>query len=150
MAIMRWEPFREISRMQEELNRLFDDRLFRLRGGNNNEELSTAVLPPVDVYEDTEALTMTVELPGIDPKDVDVHIENGTLTIKGERKLEKEDKKENYVRVERTYGSFARSFVLPNTVDPDKVKSELKNGVLRLTIAKREETKPRSIRVNVG
>lgn len=147
MAITRWEPFREMARMQDELNRLFDDRLWRRRG--QEEELGVGFLPPVDVYEDQEALTLTTELPGIEPKAVDVRVEDGVLTIKGERKMEKEDKKENYLRVERSYGTFTRSFTLPNTVDPDKVKAEFKNGLLRVAIPKREESKPRSIKVNV-
>lgn len=147
MAITRWEPFREMARMQDELNRLFDDRLWRRRG--QEEELGVGFLPPVDVYEDQEALTLTTELPGIEPKAVDVRVEDGVLTIKGERKMEKEDKKENYLRVERSYGTFTRSFTLPNTVDQDKVKAEFKNGLLRIAIPKREESKPRSIKVNV-
>ncbi|HEY3452286.1 MAG TPA: Hsp20/alpha crystallin family protein [Myxococcales bacterium] len=153
MAITRWEPFREMARMQDELNRLFDDRVWRRRGQGQGqgqeEELGAGFLPPVDVYEDQEALVLTTELPGVDPKDVDVRVEDGVLTLKGERKLEKEDKKENYLRVERSYGSFTRSFTLPTTVDPEKVKAEFKNGLLRLAIPKREESKPRSIKVDV-
>jgi len=147
MAITRWEPFREMARMQDELNRLFDDRLWRRRG--QEEELGAGFLPPVDVYEDQESLVLTTELPGIEPKAVDVRVEDGVLTLRGERKMEKEDKKENYLRVERSYGSFTRSFTLPSTVDPDKVKAEFKNGLLRIAIPKREESKPRTIKVNV-
>ena len=148
MAIMRWEPFREVARMQDELNRIFDDRYWKYRG--NQEELSVGgFLPPVDVYEDQEMLVLTAELPGIDPKDVDVRVENGVLTFKGERKMEKEDKKENYLRIERAYGAFSRSFTLPSSVDPDKVKAEFKHGLLRLNLQKREESKPRSIKVKV-
>jgi HSP20 family protein len=149
MAITRWEPFREMARMQDELNRLFDDRLWRRRAQGQEEELGAGFLPPVDVYEDPEALVLTTELPGVEPKAVDVRVEDGVLTIKGERKLEKEDRKENYLRIERSYGSFRRSFTLPGTVDPDKVKAEFKNGLLRVSIPKREESKPRSIKVNV-
>ena len=146
MAITRWEPFREMARMQDELNRLFDDRVWRPRG---QEELSTGFLPAVDVYEDQEALTVTAELPGVDPKDVDVRVENGLLTLKGERKLEKEEKKDNYLRIERSYGAFMRSFTLPNSVDVDKVKADFKHGVLRLSLPKREESKPKAIKVKV-
>ncbi len=148
MAITRWEPFREMARMQDELNRLFDERLWRRRG-QPEEELGAGFLPPVDVYEDNEGLVLTCELPGVDPKVVDVRVEDGVLTLKGERKMEKEDRKENYLRIERSYGSFTRSFTLPSTVDQDKVKAEFKNGLLRLSIPKREESKPRSIKVNV-
>jgi len=148
MAMTRWEPFREMARMQDELNRLFDDRLGRRRGGPE-EELGVGFLPPVDVYEDNEGLVLTTELAGVDPKDVDVRVEEGVLTVKGERKLERADKKENYLRVERSYGTFTRSFTLPSTVDPEKVKAEFKNGLLRIAIPKREESKPRSIKVNV-
>jgi HSP20 family protein len=148
MAITRWEPFRELTRIQDEFNRLFDDRLYRYRGGQE-EELGSAFLPAIDVYEDHEALTMTAELPGIEPKDVDLRIENGVLTLKGERKLEKEEKKENYRRVERSYGTFMRTFTLPTTVDGDKVKAEFKNGVLKVMLPKKEESKPKSIKVKV-
>ena len=148
MSIVRWEPFREVARMQDELNRFFDDRLWRLRG-SGNEELGTGFMPAVDVYEDQEALSLTAELPGVDPKDVDVRVENGTLTIKGERKLDREEKKENYLRIERAYGTFTRAFTLPTTVDSDKVKAEFKNGLLRVSLLKREETKPKSIKVKV-
>lgn len=147
MAITRWEPFRELARMQDEMNRFFDDRLWRTRSGQ--EELGTAFLPAVDVYEDHEGLMLTAELPGIDPKDVDVRVENGVLTLRGERKLEKEDKKENYLRVERSYGAFTRSFTLPSSVDTEKVKADFKHGVLRIQLPKREESKPKSIKVKV-
>ena len=148
MAIMRFEPFREMARVQDELNRIFDDRLWR-RGQGYEELSSGGFLPPVDVWEDQEVLSLTAELPGIDPKDVDVHVENGVLTVKGERKLEREDRKDNYLRIERAYGAFTRSFTLPSTVDSEKVKAEFKNGLLRVLIPKREETKPRSIKVKV-
>lgn len=148
MALARWEPFREISRMQDELNRFFDDRLWRIRD-TSNEELGAAFTPAVNVYEDQEGLELTAEVPGLEPKDVDLRIENGVLTIRGERKLEREDRKENYLRVERSYGTFLRSFTLPPTVDTERVKAEYKNGVLRVQLPKREEAKPRSIKVKV-
>ncbi len=148
MALARWEPFREISRMQDELNRFFDDRLWRMRD-SNKEELGAAFMPAVDVYEDQDGLVLSVEVPGMEPKDVDLRIENGVLTLRGERKLEREDRKENYLRVERSYGTFARSFSLPPTVDAERVKADYKNGVLRVQLPKREEAKPRSIKVKV-
>ncbi len=149
MALVRWEPLREIARLQDDVNRFFDNRVWRWRTANE-EELSAHFVPAVDIYEDNDKLALTVELPGMVAKDVDVRIENGVLTIKGERKIEKEDKKENYIRVERTYGTFTRSFNLPNTVDSEKVKADFQNGLLEVTIPKKEETKPRTIQIKVG
>jgi HSP20 family protein len=143
MTLVRWDPFREMARMQNEINRLFDDRAIR------QEDLTAGFWPPVDVYQDHEQIVLTCELPGMDAKEVDLQVENGVLTIRGERKLEREDKKDNYVRVERWYGTFNRAFTLPTTVDADKVKAEFKNGVLRVTLPRKEETKPKQIKVKV-
>jgi HSP20 family protein len=147
-TLTRWTPFRDAFRLQDELNRLLDypGRSFAPEG----EALSTAWAPPVDIYEDAEGITLKAEVPGLNPGEIDVRIENATLTLKGERKLEKEDHKENYRRVERVYGAFSRSFSLPTTVDAEKVRAEHKNGVLSIFLPKREETKPRQIRVNVN
>ena len=143
MAMMtRWEPFRDIARLQDEMSRLFDDRRF---GAGE----SVGWTPSCDIYEDEEGVTLRFELAGVDPKDVDVRFENGVLTVKGERKLEREDKRENYHRVERSYGTFTRSFSLPGTVDADKVKAETRNGVLTITLPKKAEAKPRAIQVKV-
>lgn len=148
MAITRFE--KELSRLHDELNRLFDDRMFRWRLSYPTEEdLGAGFYPPVDIYEDAEGVTITAEVPGIEPKDVDLRIENNVLTLRGERKLEREDKRDNYRRIERAYGTFSRSFTLPPTVDSDKVKAEAKNGLLVIHLPKREETKPRTIKVNV-
>lgn len=149
MALARWEPLREIARLQDDFNRFFDNRAWRWRSANE-EELSAHFVPAVDIYEDNDKLALSVELPGMAAKDVDVRIENGVLTIKGERKIEKEDKKENYIRVERTYGTFTRSFNLPNTVDSEKVKADFKDGLLEVSIPKKEETKPRTIQIKVS
>jgi len=105
---------------------------------------------PVDVYEDDHNVVLTIEVPGIDEKDIDVRIENNTLTVHGERKLEKEEKEENYRRVERQYGSFTRSFTLPSTVDPEQVSANYEKGVLKIKLAKKAEAKPKQIKVNVG
>jgi HSP20 family protein len=143
MAMMtRWEPFRDIARLQDEMNRLFDERVFK--GGE-----SVGWTPACDIYEDEEGLTLRFELAGVEPKDVDVRFDNGVLTLRGERKLEKEDKRENYHRVELSYGTFTRSFSLPGTVDADKIRAESKNGVLTIALPKRSEAKPRSIQVKV-
>jgi HSP20 family protein len=149
MTIIRWEQ--DLARLQNELNRLFDDRMFRFNRLSSpaEEELGAGFSPAVDIYEDQEGVTLTAELPGIEAKDVDLRIENGVLTLRGQRKLEREESKQNYGRVERAYGTFSRSFTLPPTVDPDKVRAEAKNGLLNIHLPKREESKPRAIRVQV-
>jgi HSP20 family protein len=144
MAMLtRWDPLRELSRMQDEVGRLFDDRLFR-----QGESLGWT--PAVDIFEDEEGLSLRFDLAGVEPKDVEIRFENGVLTIKGERKLEKEDRKENYHRVELSYGAFNRSFSLPGTVDAEKIKAESKNGVLSVHLPKKAEAKPKSIQVQVS
>jgi HSP20 family protein len=145
-VITRWDPFREFSTLQDRMNRLFRDSF-----GEGQEALSTSTFaPPVDVYEDEHNVTLKIEVPGIDEKDIDVRIENNTLTVHGERKFEKEEKEENYRRVERQYGSFTRSFTLPNTVDPENVQANYEKGVLKIKLAKKAEAKPKQIKVNVG
>ena len=105
--------------------------------------------PPVDVYEDEHHITLKIEVPGIDEKDVNVSIENNTLTVRGDRSFEKDEKEENFHRVERMYGSFTRSFTLPNTVDPEQVTAHYDKGVLKIRLAKKAEAKPKLIKVNV-
>ncbi len=144
-TITRWEPFPGMSRLQSDLNRLFETNL----GANRGTE-SFGWAPPVDVFEDTEGLTFKFELPEVDSKDVSVNLEDGVLTVRGERKLEREEKRENYHRIEREYGTFARSFTLPATFDANKVTAESKNGVLRIYVPKRAEAKPKSIQVKVN
>jgi HSP20 family protein len=147
-VITRWDPFREFSTLQDRMNRLFRDSHGSESG---NEALATTnFAPPVDVYEDEHNITLKIEIPGIDEKDVDVRIENNTLTVHGERKFEKEEKEENYRRVERQYGSFTRSFTLPTTVDPDQVQANYDKGVLKIKLSKKAEAKPKQIKVNVG
>ena len=107
-------------------------------------------MPAVDIYETEHDLTLKAELPGVDPKDIEARVEDGTLYLKGERKFEKESKKENYHRIERTYGSFMRSFALPTSVDADKVSAEYKDGVLTLTLPKKEEAKAKTITVQTS
>lgn len=147
MAIARWEPFRELARIQDEFNRLFEDR--RLRGARPDEELGYGYYPPVDIYEDQEGIVLTAELPGMDSKELDLRVEDNVLTLQGSRKLEKEDKRDHYHRIERAYGTFCRSFTLPATVDTDKVRAEFRNGLVRVMLPKKEESKPRSIKVKV-
>ena len=144
--LTRWDPFRELNVLQDRMNRLFQDYAPRgeqdLTAGN--------FVPPVDIYEDEQGITVKAELPGLDPKDVDVRVENNTLTIRGERKFEKEEKEENYRRVERQYGSFTRTFTLPTTVDAEKVSADYDKGVLKIALPKKAEAKPKQIKVNVG
>src|SRR5712692_4050541 len=149
--LTRWEPFREFSTMQDRMNRM--NRLFRESYSPEGPEealTTTSFAPPVDIYEDEHNITLKLEVPGIDEKDIDVRIENSTLTVHGERKFEKEEKEENFRRVERQYGSFTRSFTLPNTVDSEKVSANYDKGVLKITLAKKAEAKPKQIKVNVG
>ena len=147
MAITRWDPFRELTSLQDRMNRLFQEQY----GGQRDEDLTTsAFAPPVDIYEDEHNLTLKLEVPGIDEKDIDIRVENNVLTVRGERKLEKEEKEENFHRVERRYGSFVRAFTLPNTVDMDSAKANYDKGVLKITLAKRAEAKPKQIKIGVG
>src|ERR1700683_4309448 len=147
-VITRWDPLREFATIQDRMNRLFRDSY----GNEGREEAlsNTAFAPPVDVYEDEHGVTLKIEVPGIDENDIDVRIENNTLTVHGERKFEKEEKEENYRRVERQYGSFTRTFSLPNTVDQESVQADYDKGVLKITLAKKAEAKPKQIKVNVG
>src|SRR2546429_770666 len=150
-VLTRWDPFREFSTMQDRMNRM--NRLFRVSYSPEGPEealTTTSFAPPVDIYEDEHNITLKLEVPGIDEKDIDVRIENNTLTVHGERKFEKEEKEENFRRVERQYGSFTRSFTLPNTVDPEQVNATYNKGVLKVNLAKKAEAKPKQIKVNVG
>jgi HSP20 family protein len=144
--LTRWDPLREFSVLQDRMNRLFQEYT-----PSGEEQLSTTnFVPPVDVYEDEHHVTLKAELPGVDPKNVDIRIENNVLTVRGERKFEKEEKEENFHRIERRYGSFMRSFTLPNTVNPDSVKADYENGLLKIQFEKRAEAKPKQIQVNIG
>jgi len=147
-VLTRWEPFREFTTLQDRMNRLFRDAF----GPEGREEAltTTSFAPLVDVYEDEHNITLKIEVPGIEEKDIDVRIENNTLTVHGERKFEKEEKEENFRRIERQYGSFTRTFTLPNTVDADKITANYDKGVLKIALAKKAEAKPKQIKVNVG
>jgi HSP20 family protein len=150
MTIVRWEPFRSLVSLQERMNRLFDESARGLGRSQEEDWTMGAWAPPVDIYEQGNDVVLKAELPGVDPKDVDIRIENNVLTLKGERKLEDEIKQESYHRVERSYGSFTRAFTLPSTVDTGNVKADYKDGVLRITLPKREEAKPKQIRVDIA
>jgi HSP20 family protein len=145
-VLTRWDPFREFTTLQDRMNRLFRDNY-----GEGQEALSTSTFaPPVDVYEDEHNVILKIEVPGIDEKDIDVRIENNLLTVHGERKFEKEEKEENFRRVERQYGSFTRSFTLPTTVNADQAEAHYDKGILKIQLAKKAEAKPKQIKVNVG
>ena len=145
--ITRWDPFRELNTITDRMNRLFQETY----GTQSREEgLTSSFVPAVDIYEDEHNVTVKMEVPGIDQKDIDVRLENNTLTVRGERKFEKDEKEENFHRIERRYGQFYRAFTLPNTIDGEKVAADYDNGVLKIRLAKKAEAKPKQIKVNVG
>ena len=143
--ITRFQPLSDFVSLQREMSRLFQDF------GRGSEELLTSgtFVPAADIYEDEHNITIKLEVPGIEEKDLDIRLENNTLTVRGERNFEKEEKEENFHRVERRYGSFARSFTLPNSVDSDNAQASYENGILKIKLAKREEAKPKQIKVGV-
>lgn len=145
MAIVRWDPFRDLIGLQERMNRLFDETFSR-RGGEQPLGITTWS-PAVDIYETENAFVVKVELPGLTKDDIEVQIHDGILTLKGERKFEKEVKEENYHRIERAYGTFQRSFSLPTAVEEDKIKASFKDGVLEVNLPKAEAVKPKQIKV---
>jgi HSP20 family protein len=146
--LTRWEPFRELQDRIDRMNRLFRESY---RSEGPEEALtSTSFAPPVDIYEDEHNITLKMEVPGIDEKDIDVRIENTTLTVRGERKFDKEEKEENFRRVERQYGSFTRSFTLPSSVETENIQANYDKGMLEIRLAKKTEAKPKQIKVKVG
>jgi HSP20 family protein len=146
-TIVRWEPLRGLPTLHEQVNRLFNETVFR---GNGEESALTTWAPSVDIYETPNELVVKADLPDVNEKDIDVRVENNLLTIRGERKFEKKISEDNYLRVERSYGSFSRSFTLSNTVNAEAIQAEYKNGVLTVKLPKREESKPRQVKVNVN
>ena len=138
--ITRIDPFRELASFFENFTEPTGKD--QLAAGN--------FVPPVDVYEDEQNLVLKLEVPGVNEGDINVSVENNTLTVQGERKFEKEEKEENFHRIERRYGSFLRTFRLPNTVDSEKVEASYDKGILKITLAKRAEAKPRQIKVGNG
>jgi HSP20 family protein len=140
----RWDPLRDLARMQEEMSRLFDDRL--AKGGGE----SVGWTPACDIFEDEDGVTLRFDLAGVDPKDVDIRYENGVLTLRGERKLEREENRERYHRIEMSYGTFTRSFSLPGTIDAERIRADSRNGVLSVHLPTRPEAKPKTIQVKVS
>jgi HSP20 family protein len=148
MAISRFEPFRDVLALQNRMNSLFQD--FSRGQGENEVFAAAGFAPPVDIYEDEHKLVLKLEVPGVQPNDLDIRVENNVLTVRGERKFESDEKEENFHRVERRYGSFFRAFTLPSTVDTENIKAVTENGILRVELNKRAEAKPKQIKVNVG
>jgi HSP20 family protein len=145
-TLNRWESSRGSTTLQEQLNRVFGNVLERAGDESN----LTPWAPAVDIFETEHELVVKADLPDVNPQDLDIHVENNILTIRGERKFENEVKEENYLRIERAYGSFSRTFSLANSVKSEAIKADYRNGVLTLSIPKREEAKPKQIKVNVG
>ena len=145
-----WDPIREMEEIQSRVASLFGRRLPLKKDGGEEELTLTEWIPAVDIAEDDKEYTIKVELPGVNKEDVRVSVEGGVLSISGERKAEKEEKNKKYHRIERTYGSFARSFTLPEGTVSDRVGAEFKDGVLKVHLPKDEKAKPKSIDVKVG
>ncbi len=146
MTIVRYDPFRDLRTLQEEVNRLFSTNPTR---GFGEEGIGRGAWnPSVDIYENKDQIVLEAELPGMKRDDFELSVENNVITLRGERQFEKKDDTDNYHRVERSYGSFTRSFTLPQTVSAEGATAEYKNGVLRVTLPKREETKARRIQIN--
>ncbi len=146
MTVQRWDPFREMYTLQNRLSSLLED------ANRGNDELTTtgSFIPPVDIFENANHIVLRLEVPGMQQEDLKIQLENSTLTVRGERKFEEETKEKTYHRIERRYGSFARSFTLPNTVDSEKVEAHYEAGVLSIELAKRAEAKPKQIQVQIG
>lgn len=142
MAIVRWNPFGEFQTLQDRMNRLFESS-FR-----QNDRDFGAWMPAVDIFEEGDTLKLQAELPGLDEKEIDLQVENNILTIRGERKREKEFNEDGYFRSERLFGQFSRSFSLPTTVDPEKINASFRNGILSVTLPKKESSKSRKIRIS--
>lgn len=153
MTMTRFVPFRsplaDVAVLQNRLNSIFND-FARPDGGESESLAMGSFVPPVDIYEDQHSLVLKLEVPGIRQENLDVRLENQMLTVKGERKFEKEEKEENFHRIERRYGNFTRSFTLPQIVDTGAVKANYENGVLTISLAKKEAAKPKQVKVEIG
>jgi HSP20 family protein len=145
-TITRWDPFHGLNSLQEQVIRLFESNL----PARSDNSALTAWAPAVDIYETENELVIKADLPEVEEKDLDIRIENNMLTIRGERKFEQKVNEDNYLRVERTYGTFSRSFSLPNTVNTEAIKAEYKNGVLSIELPKRAESKPKQVKVSIA
>ena len=145
MAITRWDPFREAVALQHRVN-----SLFRTLNEDESPVAAASFVPAVDIYEDAQKLVLKLEVPGIDEKDLDVRVEDDTLTVRGERKFEAEEKEQNFHRIERSYGSFFRAFTLPSTVNTEAIDAKYNAGVLKLELKKKPEAQPKQIQIKVA
>jgi len=144
MALVRWDPFRDLTALQSEVNRLFS----RASGGDVGERQSWT--PAIDVVETEDAIVLKAELAGMDPKDINIEVQDNVLTVSGDRRFEEEVKEDKFYRIERRYGSFSRSLALPPTADESKVEARYENGLLQITVPKAEVARPKKITVAVG
>ena len=149
MAVIRWTPFRELTTVQDRMNKLFEDVLKAPYRGDEGLSASHWA-PAVDIYETDREIVLKAELPEMQEKDIQIKVEDNILVLSGERSMEKEVKEENYHRIERAYGTFNRSFTLPRTVDREKIKASYKDGILKVLLPKKEEDKPKQIKIDVG
>ena len=148
MTISKWDPFRDLSMLQDRMNRLFDDTG---RGWRPEEAAATtAWSPAVDIYETENEIMVQAELPGVERKDIVLNLENNVLTLKGERRFEKETRQENYHRIERSYGAFSRAFSIPAIVDDEKIRADYKDGILKIALPKKDQVKPKQIKIEPG
>ncbi len=149
MNITKWDPFKDLMSLQNRMNRLFEDSM---RGARDSDTSlgGAAWSPPVDIYETENEIILKAELPGVDQNGIDIQVESNTLSLRGERKMETDTRRENYYRIERAYGSFYRSFTLPGSVNQERIHADYKDGVLTVELPKREETKPKQIKVAVS
>ncbi len=149
--IIRRNPFFELTSLQDRMNQLFNQPFGGFENFGREQQLAPeSFLPPVDISEDDHNITLQAEIPGVKQEDLNITLENNVLTISGERKFKEEEKKENFHRIERRYGKFTRSFTLPASVDPENVNAVFENGLLKITLAKREEFKPKQITIGVN
>ena len=145
MAVVRWDPFRDLSLIQDRMNRLFEDAG---RGWRTDEPTATTTWSPaVDIFETEGEIVVKAELPGMDRKDLTLNLEKNVLTLKGERRFEKETKDDNYHRIERSYGTFSQAFSIPTTVDEEKIRANYKDDVLKIVLPKKEQSKPKQIQI---
>ena len=148
MNLTRWEPYRELATLQDRLSRAFGSTFGR--PDRDDEVIMAAWAPPVDITEEKDRIVITAELPGFKENQIEIQSENGMLTLRGERKFEKESDGKSYHRVERSYGQFVRSFSLPNNVDRERIKADFSDGLLKIELPKREDAKPRTIKISAG
>ncbi len=149
MVLIRWDPFRDLMSIQEQMNQLFQDTLSRLSCHRQGEELSGSWVPPVDIYETEDSIVVVAELPGVDQANISIEAQENTLTLKGERRQTQEITRRNYHRIERGYGSFQRTFTLPHSIDQKQAKAIYKDGILEITLPKVVATKSNQVQIEV-